>query len=113
MSQNMSGIGSSDHIEIQNNLDEVVDITIANYRQIKNDLLCLNKRAKIIFLECPYYSLSMYNEFRGKDLKRDYFIEQQRKLVNAIDKHNNEIRLLNNNRDKTTNFNNNFSTRTN
>ena len=99
--------------EIKNDLDEVVDITIANYRKTKNELLGLNKRAKIIFLECLYYSLSMYNEFRGKNLKRDYFSEQQRKLVNAIDKHNYEIRLLNNYRDKAPNFNNDFSTRTN
>ena len=98
---------------IKNNLDQIVDQIIDNYKSTKKELLKLNHRAKIVFLECPYYSLSMYNEFRGKDLKKNYFGNQQALLNKAIDKHNSEIRELNSFRDKAPNFNNDFSTRSN
>ena len=46
----------------------------------------------------------MYNESRGKVIKKDYFINQQGKLIEAIDKHNQEVRAPY--------FNNDFSKRT-
>ena len=97
---------------IKNDLDQVIRDTISHYKDTKNELLRLNHRAKVVFLECPYYSLSMYNESRGKVIKKDYFIKQQGKLIEAIDKHNQEVRVLNSFKVKTPNFNNDFSTRT-
>lgn len=85
--------------------------TISEYKSIKETLLKLNPRAKVLFLECPYYSLSMFNERRGKKFKNNYFSQQQGKLINAIDNHNIETRILNDLNAKAPNFNNDFVTR--
>ena len=96
--------------EVKDNLNQVVENTITLYRETKINLLNINPRAKIICLECPYYSLSMYNQHRQKTFKSDYFNKQQRELVNAIDLHNELVRTLNNCK-KIPNFNQDFSTR--
>lgn len=96
--------------EVKDNLNQVVEDTIISYRETKLNLLSINPRAKIIFLECPYYSLSMYNQHRQKTFEPNYFIKQQRELVNAIDLHNELVRNLNNFK-KIPNFNKDFSTR--
>ena len=98
---------------IKEDLDQAVNDTIAEYKAIKKTLLNLNHRAKVLFLECPYFSLSMFNAKRGKKFKNNYFSQQQGKLVNAIDNHNKEIRILNDLNAKAPNFNNDFATRTN
>ena len=96
--------------EVKENLEHIVKEVIESYRETKRKLLGLNPRAKIVFLHCPYYSLSMYNQYRKKDFVKDYFIKQQRELVFAIDLHNELIKDLN--KSKTIpNFNYDFSTR--
>lgn len=98
---------------IKDDIDQAVKDTIFEYKAIKQRLLKLNHRAKVLFLECPYFSLSMFNQKRGKQFKINYFSEQQSKLTNAIDTHNQEIRILNDLNAKAPNFNNDFSSRTN
>lgn len=96
--------------EIKQDLETVVKGVLSSYKETRDSLLKLNHRAKIVFLECPYYSLATFNQFRNKNYKKDYFIEQQRKLNSAIDSHNHQVRTLNSIK-KIPNFNNDFSTR--
>ena len=96
--------------EIKDDLETVVKGIISSYKETRDNLLELNHRAKIVFLECPYYSLASFNQFRKKSYTKDYFIEQQRKLNTAIDSHNHQVRILNRTK-KIPNFNNDFSTR--
>ena len=97
---------------IKDDLEQAIKDTISDYKELKEKLLKLNHRAKILFLECPYFSLSMFNEKRGKQFKNNYFTQQQGQLLKAIDAHNYEIRLLNNNlKDKAPSFNKDFTTR--
>ena len=96
--------------EVKDKLESVVDDVITSYRETKTKLKNLNPRAKLVFLECPYYSLSMFNLHRRKKFDKDYFIKQQRQLINAIDYHNVQVRALNNIKN-IPNFNNDFSSR--
>lgn len=96
--------------EIKDNLDSVVTEVITSYKDTRDKLLKLNPRAKIVFLECPYYSLANFNHFRRKNLKKNHFIEQQRNLNSAIDSHNQQVRILCKS-SKIPNFNNDFCTR--
>ena len=96
--------------EIKDDLETVVKGIISSYKETKNNLLKLNHRAKIVFLECPYYSLAAFNQFRKKKFEKNHFIEQQRNLNSAIDSHNQQVRFLNSIK-KIPNFNNDFSTR--
>ena len=95
---------------LKDNIEQIVDELINTYIETKQKLLKLNRRAKIIFLECPYYSLSMYNSYRKKHFKKDFFQQQQSKLIKAIDSHNERIKIINNPKN-IPNFNQDFSTR--
>lgn len=97
---------------LRDNITAVVDNVIADYIQLKQDLQKLNPRAKIIYLECPYYKLSMFNEHRKRIFEKDLFITQQKQLIEAIDYHNKRIRDINGNV-KTPNFNRDFTLRSN
>ena len=97
---------------IKNNLEEVIQDVISSYVTTKEYLLKLNPRAKVVFLDCPYTSLSMYNTARGKKFKKNLFDNQQRELIKAIDLHNKELKLINKYM-KTPNLNKDFSSRTN
>lgn len=96
---------------IKENLDQVIVDVIESYKYTKRNLLTQNPRAKICFLECPYYSLWIFNKHRGKEVHKTFFIEQQRELIRAIDTHNIQVRLLNKAENKTPNFNKDFTTR--
>ena len=96
---------------IKDDITQVVDNTIADYLQLKQELLRLNPRAKIIFLECPYYKLSMFNESRNKTFESNFFIEQQKLLIEAIDYHNKRLQDINGST-KIPNFNRDFTHRT-
>ena len=97
---------------LKDNIKTVVDSTIADYIQIKQELLGLNQRAKIIFLECPYYKLSMFNEYRKKEFDINIFTNQQKLLIEAIDYHNFKVREINGST-KIPNFNRDFTLRSN
>ena len=62
--------------EIKDNLEKVVENTILAYKKTKQELKTLNPRAKVFFLECPFFSLSMFNEHKGKAFKTQNFITQ-------------------------------------
>ena len=96
---------------VKDDLDNVVASVISLFKTIKAELLSLNHRAKIIFLECPYYSLSMFNSHRRSKFPTNFVMIQQRQLVTAIDNLNTEIRIINGSA-KVPNFNKDFTTRT-
>lgn len=94
---------------LKNNINEVVANTISDYRQLKEELLDLNPRAKIVFLDCPYYSLATFNKNKKKIFKDNFFNEQQKQLIEAIDLHNSKLRDLNKSVRKIPNLNKDFS----
>ena len=94
----------------KDDLEEVVKKVIQTYKDTKDKLLKLNHRAKIFFLQCPYYSLSMFNNHRKKKFQKGFFQHQQGRLNSAVDLHNQLIREINCSCN-TPNFNNDFSTR--
>ena len=93
----------------KDNLEQVVEDIIKTYKDTKEKLLRLNRRAKICFLQCPYYSLAMFNNHRNKKFKTGFFQLQQANLNKAVDLHNQRVREINSS--NTPNFNNDFSTR--
>ena len=96
---------------LKDNINQVVQNTISDYRQLKEELLDLNPRAKVVFLDCPYYSLATFNRNKKKVFKEIFFDEQQKQLIEAIDSHSNKLRELNQNFRKIPNLNKDFSYR--
>ena len=97
---------------LKNNITDVVENTISEYRELKNELVTINPRAKIVFLDCPYYSLSTFNKHKNKTFANNFFDEQQKELKVAIDLHNDKLRDLNGNIQKIPCLNKDFSKRT-
>ena len=72
-------------------------------------MLDLNPRAKVVFLDCPYYSLATFNKNKNKVFKDNFFNVQQKDLTEAIDFHNSKLRELNSRIRKIPNLNKDFS----
>ena len=70
---------------LKNYITDVVENTISEYRELKNKLVQLNPRAKKVFLDWPYYSLSTFNTHKNKTFANNFFNEQQKQLKEAID----------------------------
>jgi len=41
-----------------------IELVLKEYRELKKEILKINKYAKVLFIECPYYSISKSNRLR-------------------------------------------------
>ena len=82
------------YIEITQNSDDIVNFIIEQYTQFKQERLYRRPSAKIIFIECPYYSIIEWNRIK-KHPNPKAFTEQQERLEMMITELNTRIRELN------------------
>lgn len=81
-------------VYLADNLDEVLNEIKRNYITYKDKLLITNPTSKVIFLECPYQSLIMWNFAKGHP-SPGIFSENQKTLELYITKLNVIIREIN------------------
>lgn len=43
-----------------------VELTLSEYRELKANILRVNRQAIVLYIECPYHSITRYNRERGK-----------------------------------------------
>lgn len=84
-------------IYIPQNIDERVDQIIEQYIDYKRKILEYNSDAIVIFLDCPYFSLVLWN-FRKKHPSPGLFEQDQKKLEAAILTLNGKLKDLNGDR---------------
>ena len=41
-----------------------IELVLTEYRELKNEILKVNKYAKVLFIECPYYSIATDNRLK-------------------------------------------------
>ena len=86
--------GNRKYIDLVNNVDEIANIIVETYRRFKQARLYRKPSSKIIFLECPYYSIVQWNKRKGHP-QPDIFENNQEKLEKVINKLNEQLTELN------------------
>lgn len=71
-----------------------VDDIVGQFKRILDLCKPYGNRVKVVFLECPYFSLKIFNSHRGHK-HSDSFVESDRQLKLKIDSLNAHIRQLN------------------
>ena len=84
----------SKYVDLVDNADDIVNITIEKYREYKQTRLYRRPSAKIVFLECPFYSIPKWNQHRGHP-NPEIFNESQERLEKMVKELNDKIRELN------------------
>lgn len=80
--------------QLQPNIGNYVYTLISSYQVYKNELLNINPRATILFLECPYFNLQTFNLEKGYS-QSNINISDQKSLERAIIHYNNSLITLN------------------
>ena len=82
------------YIDLVSNSDDIVNIVIEKYREFKQRRLLIKPSTRIIFLECPFYSIVEWNR-RMKHPQPETFEISQNKLELMITDLNIKIKQLN------------------
>ena len=85
-----------DFISLTTNIETKITDIITQYKELKREIITRNNRSKVIFLECPYFSLLEWNKHKNHP-NPDLFSEQQKILEASIDKLNKEMQSINGN----------------
>jgi hypothetical protein len=84
--------------DIIRNSYQTVEQLLTEYRQIKRDILLANSSAKVVFLECPYFSILLWNKSQSiqytPSIVRKY-TRQDSQLKLVIDYYNQQLELIN------------------
>lgn len=81
-------------INLVDNFDDIVNITINKYTALKQRLIYRKSTAIVLFLECPFFSITEWNGRRGHR-DPESFNYNQEKLENTIYELNLKIQELN------------------
>lgn len=81
-------------IDLVGNSEDIVNIIIEKYTQFKQEKLYMKSTARILYLECPYYSIVAWNSSR-KHPQPEIFENNQERLESLITELNIRIRELN------------------
>ena len=65
-------------IQLIDNVEDELKAIIQRYRKFKEELLKINNISTILFLECPYYSIPIWNEHKGGKTPENYQNEQKK-----------------------------------
>lgn len=71
-----------------------IDRIFAKYEKYKKDILSLNNRATVIFLECPPVSISKYKQSKGIEVSGNDLSNDER-LLSTIKDFNTKLHMLN------------------
>lgn len=80
--------------QLQPNITSYTNNLISSYQMYKNELLDINPRATVLFLECPYFHLQTFNLEKGH-INSNISISEQKSLERAIIHYNNSLITLN------------------
>ena len=73
---------------------EVVSRIIESYRSIRSEILSVSPSTKVLFIECPYYSIDKWNNLHA-NTKIGEFKQQDEELKILVDELNRGIHILN------------------
>ena len=82
------------YIDLTENSAEIVNVIIEQYKQFKQQRLYQKPSAKIIFIECPFYSIIEWN-LKKEHPNPDSFKDSQHRLEGLITELNAKIKELN------------------
>ena len=86
--------GSRKYVDLVENSDTVVNRLVDTYMQFKQDRLYRKPSIKLIYLECPYYSIVDWNRQKGHP-QPESFANNQVVLEKLIDELNLQIKEIN------------------
>ena len=81
-------------LELTDNYEDIVNITINKYIAFKQRLIYRKSTTTVIFIECPFFSITEWNSRRGHTDPQS-FVSSQEKLENIIVDLNHRIEELN------------------
>lgn len=55
-----------------------IEALLTRYREVKQNIININSRAHIYFIECPYFSIYRWNKFQGKTFTEITEAEEKR-----------------------------------
>ena len=53
------------YIKLRSYSYQHIELVLTEYRELKNDILKVNKYAKVLYIECPYYSITKANRLKS------------------------------------------------
>jgi len=75
-----------------------IEALLTRYRETKQNIININSRAQIYFIECPYFSIYRWNKFHGKTYTETTEAEEKQQdtiLKDLVDYYNQQLPLIN------------------